>query len=790
MAVVGLAATPTLAAAAEDDSSGLGVIVVTAQKRAQSVQDVPIAVTAIGGETLQANRILNVTDLTGLAPGVTVRITAGGSKIPSFTIRGAVSYGVVPGSDKQVSMYLDGVYLSSPRGATFELPDVERIEMLRGPQGTLFGRNATAGAVSITTRDPTGEIGVRASGTLGNHRQRRYQVSVDLPQIGPFSGYMSYVHDQRNGDIRNLNAGQLWDRTAALTKGASKIRRSPDTLGSKDADSWFAAIKFESGDFTTVYKYDRSEDRGSPEGNAFIGYNMNLGPLSNFLTALINSQAENGYPGVVLSPDGLRPKAVNNAWAIPTTAKVQGHSVTSTYQITDNLSVRNVFGRRTSYLFTSSALDGITTLRITPQAAPLFGFPASFIGQPFHIIGTAPESRSAQTSDEIQFNYDSDFLTGTAGATWFKSTDHVGETHLQNSPAFTTFIDGVIPATNIGESLNRATSIAAYAQLEFHFSPQIDVIVGGRVTHDKKSGNLIIGPNDANLREIPFTYKKTKPTYSVGVNYKPTNDILAYLKYSTGYVSGGSVAGIPFAPETVKSAEGGIKAEMLDRKLRMNLAVFWAQYKHFQTAQGANNFVTEITAITGDPTLASLIGTFVADQGGPVTATGFEFDMSAAPVDGMTLGGSLSYTKTKFKDVSPILLSANGGDYQSTFRPKMTGGVWGQFDTEPLGSGDAYLSFRTDAIWQSRINLMQNPLLPAYSTYAVNVREIKAYWLVNGRVALRELDLGGVNTTIAVWGKNLTDTREKAFALNIAQIIAGTSFIPARSFGVDVTVEF
>jgi len=229
---------------------------------------------------------------------------------------------------------------------------------------------------------------------------------------------------------------------------------------------------------------------------------------------------------------------------------------------------------------------------------------------------------------------------------------------------------------------------------------------------------------------------------------------------------------------------------MLDRKLRMNLAVFWAQYKHFQTAQGANNFVTEITAITGDPTLASLIGTFVADQGGPVTATGFEFDMSAAPVDGMTLGGSLSYTKTKFKDVSPILLSANGGDYQSTFRPKMTGGVWGQFDTEPLGSGDAYLSFRTDAIWQSRINLMQNPLLPAYSTYAVNVREIKAYWLVNGRVALRELDLGGVNTTIAVWGKNLTDTREKAFALNIAQIIAGTSFIPARSFGVDVTVEF
>ena len=788
MAIAGLVATPAMAAA-DEDRSGLGVIVVTAQKRAQSVQDVPVAVTALAGDTLQANRILNVTDLTGLAPGVTIRITAGGSKIPSFTIRGAVSYGVVPGSDKQVSMYLDGVYLSSPRGATFELPDVERIEMLRGPQGTLFGRNATAGAVSITTRDPSGEVGVRASGTLGNHRQRRFQMSVDLPQVGPFSGYMSYVHDERDGDIRNLNAGQLWDRTAALTKGTSKIRRSPATLGSKDADSWFAALKFESGDFTTVYKYDRTEDRGSPEGNAHIGYNMNLGPLSNFLTALINSQAANGYPAVVVSPDGLRPKAVNNSWAIPTTAKVQGHSVTSTYQITDNFSVKNIFGYRKSYLFTSSALDGITALPITPQAAPLFGLTA-FIGQPFHTIGTAPESRSSQTSDEIQFNYDSDFLTATAGATWFKSTDHVGESHLQNSPSFRPFPGGVIPAANIGETLNRATSIAAYTQLEFHVTQQLDIIVGGRITRDKKSGNLIIGPNDANLRNIPFTYRKTKPTYSVGVNYKPNNDILVYVKYSTGFVSGGSVAGIPFEPETVKSAEGGIKAEMLNRKLRTNLAVFWAQYKHFQTAQGANNFVKEITAITGDPTLANLIGTFVADQGGPVTAKGFEFDMSAAPVQGVTLGGSLSYTKTTFKDVSPILLSANGGDYQSTYRPTWTGGVWGQFDTEPLGSGDAYLSFRADGIWQSKINLMQNPLLPAYSTFATNIREIKAYWLVNARVALKELDLGGVNTTIAVWGKNLTDTREKAFALNIAQIIAGSSFIPARSYGVDLTIEF
>src|SRR5258706_5774534 len=141
-----------MAQAGENDNGGLTEIIVTAQKREQNVQDVPIAVTALGTDTLQANRVTNVVDLTGLAPGVTVRISAGGSQLPVFTIRGVSSFGVVPGSDKQVSQYLDGVYIGSPRGSIFDLPDLQRIEVLRGPQGTLFGRNATAGAVSITTR--------------------------------------------------------------------------------------------------------------------------------------------------------------------------------------------------------------------------------------------------------------------------------------------------------------------------------------------------------------------------------------------------------------------------------------------------------------------------------------------------------------------------------------------------------------------------------------------------------------------------------------------------------------
>jgi iron complex outermembrane receptor protein len=180
-------------APAADNGGGLEEIIVTAQKREQSVQDVPIAVTAVTQETLQANRIVSVNDLSSIAPGVTVRPSPGGVGIPAFTIRGQTSYGVVAGSDKQVSIYLDGVYLANPRGSIFDLPDVARIEVLRGPQGTLFGRNATAGAISVSTRDPSGEAQVKLEGSYGNYDAYRLRASVSTPEFGPFSAYLMFV---------------------------------------------------------------------------------------------------------------------------------------------------------------------------------------------------------------------------------------------------------------------------------------------------------------------------------------------------------------------------------------------------------------------------------------------------------------------------------------------------------------------------------------------------------------------------------------------------------------------
>ena len=227
LAALGFLSAPALAQSGNTTEDGLDVIIVTAQKREQSVQDVPIAVTALNADALEANRVTNVGDLSGLAPGVTVRPSAGGSSVPTFTIRGAVSFGVVPGSDKQISTYLDGVYISAPRGSIFELPDVDRIEVLRGPQGTLFGRNATAGAVSVTTSDPSGEFGFRGTASIGNRDAYRIRATVETPSVGPFSALFSYVRDYRRGDILNLGAGAVWDRTVSTDRRVAKITVSP-----------------------------------------------------------------------------------------------------------------------------------------------------------------------------------------------------------------------------------------------------------------------------------------------------------------------------------------------------------------------------------------------------------------------------------------------------------------------------------------------------------------------------------------------------------------------------------
>jgi len=170
-----------------------------------------------------------------------------------------------------------------------------------------------------------------------------------------------------------------------------------------------------------------------------------------------------------------------------------------------------------------------------------------------------------------------------------------------------------------------------------------------------------------------------------------------------------------------------------------------------------------------------------------VKSKGFEFELTAAPTRGLTVGGSLSYTDTKFTDVNPVLIAQAGGDYQPALRAKWTGGLWGQYETEPL-FGDSTLMFRMDGNWHSKFWVAQNrkQSVPGFA----GVTTVGASWMVNTRVALRNLEIGGAKAELAGWVRNLTQNRELTFALQTIRFIGSANYVPARTFGADLTVEF
>jgi iron complex outermembrane receptor protein len=829
--------TPAMAQqAATSTNGGLEEIVVTAQKREQSVQDVPIAVTAVTQETLLANRITSVNDLSSIAPGVIVKPSAGGIQVPVFTIRGQQSYGVVAGSDKQVSIYLDGVYLSSPRGSIFDLPDVARLEVLRGPQGTLFGRNATAGAVSVVTRDPSGEFGGKLEGTYGNHDQYRIRASIETPQMGPFSAYFSFVRNYKQGDIRNAGAGFIWDRSLSTEPGLNKIGRSPDYLGNVDSNSYFAAVKFESGNFKLIYKFDRNDDKGTPDGVALVAYDPTFAGLgagapliAPFVNALYNNQ------NIYLNPSNQRPDTVTNSWVVPRQQRVFGHNLTATWRASDHITVKNTFAYRNSFVFSSSAIDGVSGLRFTPQAlvpyatfiafssigrdpripdqaaaianiGRIAGENASRIGSQVLLIASNATSRAKQWSDELQVNYSSDDLNVTAGAIWFKSDDTSGGPEgLQNTFSLRP-TTGLIALGNEGRSFNKSTSIAAYAQIEYKITPELEVVLGGRVTHDDKAGRFRYdtgGGPSTSINLTPPNYKSTLGNYLIGLNWKPNRDTLIYGKYSTSFVSGGNnTIGLNYEPETAKSFEVGIKADLLEHKLRTNLAVFLVNYKNFQQP-GSPVDLPSRTAVRNQ--LVGLYSQTVIDQlvgassggvintyvlsAGDVRAKGFELEVTAAPTRGLVLGGGLGYTDTEYTRVNPFVLAANNGEYVPVNRPKWTLNVYGSYETPKFGNSDMTLQFRLDGLYRSSYFLsakpMQDLLDPSKRIAVIDPSDFK----LNGRIALKHIALGPVQAELAFWGKNLAN-RSSFNSVLFLFPGAAVNYDPDRSYGVDLNLKF
>lgn len=736
---------------AESSESGLKEIVVTAQKKSENLQQVPISITALTAEAISTNRIQNASDIGNFAPNVTVKQSIGGSLIPSFTIRGVAAANANGGADNGVSLYVDGVYVGRAAGATFDTADIERIEVLRGPQGTLFGRNATGGAVSLVTATPKGVLALHQENTIGNYAQFRNKTRLDLPEWNNFSASVTYLHLEREGEVRNLGAGRQWDYSSA-SDGQFGTFKAAKTLGAANTDAVNVSVRYNPDKrFDLIYRFDYTDARPSPAATATLGY----GPAASGggLAQLILESQPGGVPVFVTK----RPDATDNGFTSRIRQKVQGHSLTGTFNITDGLQFKDIVAFRKSHVTSINQIDGAGGLTVQPAFDFLCGGPACD-GDPFLLLTVSASDKYRQFSNEAQLSYQSELFDAIGGFYHFSDHSVTGGLGTTQALVLTAAPGNVIPGSPLRNPLYKSQSDALFGQVTVHLGERVDIVGGLRQTWDKKRATDYTDPSDP----TQFRANSDKLTYLVNVNYRPTDLITAYAKYSTGFISGGQQNGVIYQAETAKSAEGGIKADLFDRHLRTNLAGFYVDYGNLQF-----------------PTFDNGIG--IVRNAGKSRAYGFELETTLVPTDELTIAGNVGYTNFKYTELDPAV--GNIDTYRPNYRPKWTASAAIDYRL-PVRDEGLYVLLHADTNYHSRYST-----IPDITGATIPTDTSPATWLVNGRVALMDIPMAGARGQIGVWGKNLTNRRVLTYTASLG-LVYGAIFEQARTYGLDVTFDF
>lgn len=603
-----LAHAPALAqdaGAAAADSEGLADIIVTAQRREQKLQDVPIAVSAVTSATLESKGIKETLELAQVVPGLSFTITAGNTQV---RMRGVGTNSFGPGVENPVAIYLDGVYIASTASALFSLTNIERVEALKGPQGTLFGRNATGGLVQIVTSEPSQDFKGMVRVGYGNYETG----SVDAYVSGAASDTVSAdfaLHYAAQGDGwgTNINTGKDVNRQDDDLIVRSKIKFEPSD-----------GVKFLlAGDYsyslgsTGVTLQNRQGD---------ISY---IGLYERIFTNRRDADPSNDLPlinrgGFYDNSSTLDPRAEITSW---------GTSLVASFEVGE-AEVKSVTAYR------QTRFEDRFDIERVPQ----------------DVLGFDGVAKWKQFSEELQVNGKIGNLDYTAGVYYFNSKDRWDPFQLRFGPdlAFLLVAPGVTGATLLYNTALKTESLAGYAQATYEFLPDTHITLGGRYTDETKtvSGTRAFLANFGPVT-VPFVplgtpylpagrnpkLKYTNFSYRIALDHKLTPDIMAYLSYNTGFKSGGYNLSEPsnpaYRPEKLKALEAGLKMELFDRKVRLNLSAFHYDYSDIQV----NNFIGTSQFVTNGP---------------KAKIDGVEAEFDARIADGLTISGSAAYTDDRF----------------------------------------------------------------------------------------------------------------------------------------------
>ncbi len=765
-----------------------GDIIVTATKRETSLQKTPIAINVVDGEALRDRHIQSLLDLgDGAVPSLRISTYDARQTALTIGIRGIVPLDAnQPAREQGVGVYIDGVYLGRQHGLNAALFDVERIEVLKGPQGTLFGRNTEGGALSIVTKRPSGVFGFRGTAGIANFGGYNADAHLDLPEWHGLSVKLDGVIQHQDATVKNPLAGQTgWNYF--------------DRQGLRAAVRWKP-----SPEFTADFAYDYGHDQNSPFYGQLLNTNPNkcvAGPASAQPACVLPGTAPINFTGTVKPLNPLvqvvgdrRMKAADiGVPQPPSLDKTHGYTANLSYWLSPAIELRSITAWRG---VTSNQYDN----SFGAHRPPIVVAGCKGAACNFSRLSLA-DLYQKQFSQELQAVGSVGKVDYVAGLYYFNERVS-DDAATPNSMAFDPTLINVIAldpcrgSAGFGSQpgcrfIDRAShayakSYAIFGQATYNLGA-VHLTVGGRNTWDRRHGDLYIVNNAA----TPFTYRQNTSRFDplLVAAWEAADGINLYAKYSTGYRSGGassrSINYRSFGPETLKAYELGAKTEFFDRRIRLNVAGY--------VMDRAQSQVDFISVSFDQTTGGSRNTTETINASGTTKIRGIEADLTVSPLPGLSLTGSYAYTYTR---VPPV-------------RNPFTGVKQNVYIVyTPRNAASGAINYAVP-LAGARLNLhLDGNYAQATKTFDQYARKNEASFIVNARVALADIAMpGGADLTLSLWSRNLLNEThvyrvDPSNGLGSLPAAGSTSsslnnvlgdlgyFNAPRTFGAEATIKF
>ena len=752
---------------AKSDEAKTGValdtVEVTAMRRKDKLQNVPVAVTAMSEDQIESRRIDRIDDLNSVAPGLQISRSPSNSTISQIAIRGSSQYNPAIYWDPAVGVYLDGVYIGKAQGEIFDIVDLSDVEVLRGPQGTLYGRNTIAGTINLVTRDPSGQFGGHASADYGNYNDHMYRASIDLPRLWIADIKIAGRSERRDGWVKTIQPSSV-----------------PE-MNNRHGDGATAAVNLDFADFLEgKYRFDWTNINQS---NVFDQlYRSDDPTLAPYVHTDRQTEAQVNAPSLERS-------------------RVFGHSFTLSWLLGENHTIKSITGYRKTRWVDFLDLDGSPmfvahTKRLTDYKQ--FSEDLHALGHVGDFYYTAGAfyfrddgfTNNPQTFEQGALNFDSRYGTQTHAWAGYGQLDWRFVDPLTVSAG--------VRYTRERKGLDRVLGV----------SP-----VPGSVA-DGCSTPACAPPGTGFVYYIPEgfhvddTFSATSPMGSIA--WRLNKQANFYLRYAEGFKSGGfngeysnlqdtpdvgtgmpndneRATATPFRPEKQKSLELGAKLSAFNGRALLNVAAFRNKLIDLQ-----------ISTFTGQGAASSTIS-----NAGRATVYGVELEGAVIPFEGTIVRGNYAYLHPKydeFDDSVPGTLPTqttpcNCADNRAfVHSPKHSFNV--VLDSTLLRTSFGNLRAIVDYVWTDSFYTYpyQIVTVDTMKQTAGNTL-VKAYGVLNAKLALTTIPIGGAAFgEIAVWGRNITDD---ATANNFIDFGPGAfmnltvaNFVEPRAFGGSVAIRW